>query len=868
MKGKLVLLFTSFLGSFSIPTIAQENCIYQVYDLAPGVNWGQPLLMTQLGSDLIFTGNDDVNGYELFKHTGPGAIPSLIFDLYPGAFSGFPVQLKAIGTDVFFVATDGVVGSELFKYDGTSISLACDVYPGPFGSDITEIVQVGSDLYFSADNGVTGFELFKFDGTSAVCVADVNPGPIGSSPKNLCVLGSDVYFTADDGVVGEEMWRYSGGSPSLVMDIEPGPGTSMPSEPIAYGGKVLFRATNFSGTGTELYGCNAGSCTLYEINPGIMNGNPTGFCIYAGNLYFRGFDAIAGYELWKFDGTGVSMIADIWPGPHTNNSTPNNLVVMGGVLYFGAHNGVNGTELYKYTGSGAPTLAADIRPGGSSSHSNPDHMLVLGTNLYFVANNGTVGREIHKFDGAVATLGEDIMPGAGTSEPDYFCAIGTNLYFSADDGVEGVELWVWPTVVDLTDDITVVSCDQYIAPSGTVYNTLGTFTVNDTISSVIHDCDSIITIDLTVYEITETVTVSACEPYTTPSGGATYSAVGTYSIIDTIPAVASPGCDSIMFIDLTISDYDDPAFGYPSTTYCQNEPDPSPTGVVTPGGVYSATPGGLLIFPSTGIIDLSFSTVGTYNVKYVTDGPCPDSSLFAVTITDSEDATFLYFPDTYCQTEDDPSPTSVTTPGGTFSATPPGLVIDPSTGEIDLSASALGSFTIEYLVDGPCPDSQTFVVNIGDLGIGVTQDGAYFEAIETGAIYQWIKCGPPDFPIVGATGQSYFAPTNGFYAVVVTVGECTDTSQCYEVLYYGIFEEALGNLFEVFPNPVQDVLNVKNLTSGDLGIKMTDLAGKILMETSAQGNSSEIDMSDFASGVYYIIIECSEGAYAGRLVKQ
>lgn len=54
------------------------------------------------------------------------------------------------------------------------------------------------------------------------------------------------------------------------------------------------------------------------------------------------------------------------------------------------------------------------------------------------------------------------------------------------------------------------------------------------------------------FKSSSTVTETACNNYTLPSGRATYSASGTYK--DTIPNTA--GCDSIMTIDLTINQVD------------------------------------------------------------------------------------------------------------------------------------------------------------------------------------------------------------------------------------------------------------------------------------------------------------------------
>ncbi len=60
---------------------------------------------------------------------------------------------------------------------------------------------------------------------------------------------------------------------------------------------------------------------------------------------------------------------------------------------------------------------------------------------------------------------------------------------------------------------------------------------------------------------------------------------------------------------------EDPAFTYPQSAYCQDEPNPLPTVTGDAGGTFSA-PGGLSLNPVTGQINLGASTPGTYTVTY------------------------------------------------------------------------------------------------------------------------------------------------------------------------------------------------------------------------------------------------------------
>ena len=140
------------------------------------------------------------------------------------------------------------------------------------------------------------------------------------------------------------------------------------------------------------------------------------------------------------------------------------------------------------------------------------------------------------------------------------------------------------------------------------------------------------------------------------------------------------------------------------------DPTPSLSGVT--GGTFSA-PSGLSINSSTGQIDLSNSTAGTYTVSYLTSSNlCATTSTFDVTIINDEDGSFSYNATEYCQSGSDPTPTITGTTGGSFSSGS-GLAINSSTGQIDLSASTTGIYTVSYLTSSNlCAVTGTFILTI------------------------------------------------------------------------------------------------------------------------------------------------------------
>lgn len=151
----------------------------------------------------------------------------------------------------------------------------------------------------------------------------------------------------------------------------------------------------------------------------------------------------------------------------------------------------------------------------------------------------------------------------------------------------------------------------------------------------------------------------------------------------------------------------DAGFTYGSSNYCVSSSDPAPSITGLTGGVFSSVPSGLSLDPFTGVIDVSSSTVGSYNVTYTVGGDCPNSQTQVVNIDDLDNADFSYSSFNFCTSGTDPFPTIAGLPGGDFSSSPAGLVLYTASGEIDLSASAIGNYSVNYTTSGACPNSST-----------------------------------------------------------------------------------------------------------------------------------------------------------------
>ena len=205
-----------------------------------------------------------------------------------------------------------------------------------------------------------------------------------------------------------------------------------------------------------------------------------------------------------------------------------------------------------------------------------------------------------------------------------------------------------------------------------------------------------------------------------PATGTIILSTSTLGVYTITYKTNGSSCPSSSSITMTIGSSSPSAvFSYPGSPFCKNGNDPLPTFAAgSSAGIFSASPSGLVfVHVNTGQIDLSASTPGTYTVtNYIpASGTCLSATQTAlVTITLADNASFTYTSATYCTSGNNPTPSITGLPGGTFSATPAGLVIDSITGIIRLDTSALGSYTLSYSTHGPCPNTSSIIMTITD----------------------------------------------------------------------------------------------------------------------------------------------------------
>ena len=167
-----------------------------------------------------------------------------------------------------------------------------------------------------------------------------------------------------------------------------------------------------------------------------------------------------------------------------------------------------------------------------------------------------------------------------------------------------------------------------------------------------------------------------------------------------------------------------------------------------------------------------------------------------------------------------------------------------------------------------CDSIVTLDLTITTVDVSVTLNDPTIMANATGATYVWLDCDNGNAPIAGETGQSFTATANGNYAVEVTENGCVDTSACSPIVTVSLGETSLFDGVSVYPNPVQNVVNVDLGNLENVTVKLLDLKGKVLfVETKVNESLYSFEMNQVA-GVYFVEVSSENSVKRFKVVKE
>lgn len=110
-------------------------------------------------------------------------------------------------------------------------------------------------------------------------------------------------------------------------------------------------------------------------------------------------------------------------------------------------------------------------------------------------------------------------------------------------------------------------------------------------------------------------------------------------------------------------------------------------------------------------------------------------------------------------------------------------------------------------------------------------------------------------PISSATGNTHQVTTSGTYTVQVSQNGCTSTSAPYQFVATAISGPGLWNgEVSLFPNPVFNQLNLRNVGGRKLSIQLFDIHGKTVRQWYTAQTTAILDVTGLAGGVYQLVL--------------
>jgi hypothetical protein len=373
--------------------------------------------------------------------------------------------------------------------------------------------------------------------------------------------------------------------------------------------------------------------------------------------------------------------------------------------------------------------------------------------------------------------------------------------------------------------------------NGKTYTQSGQY--KDTITNVA-GCDSVITLNLTINTggpALNTLNINTCNQYVL--NGKIYTQSGTYR--DTLIGVSAVGCDSILVLNLTLGKNG----SIQNITACKSYVFDGNT--LTQSGVYFDT-----LVNATGcdsIITLNL-TINSVNVSVTKVGNILTANETA--------ATYQWINCTNNQPIAGATAASYTaTTSGNYKVviTKNGCV-DTSTCTVVniISCNASLSYTNLSNDSVRCKEIR---VNASNVTLPITLNISWASNPSGNTIQQ------------NDSVRIYSDVCPGTYTV-----KLTDANGCKDSIVFtinepvGINETENQNLFMMYPNPANGIVELNFTDQSNKTITVTDVQGKAYMQFTSNQINQQIDISMLSQGLYFVRVDDENGTSIKKLIKQ
>ena len=349
-----------------------------------------------LSNIVLFQGSDSSNTQGLWETNGTA---NGTFWLTNGTFqdgfrpnAGSPMDLTVFGNQVLFSGRDANNRYELWTTDGTALDTV-EFNPtlitgagttATVGLDPSDLTVFSAEVLFNGVDMAGHHGLWATNG-SAVGTKEItgiaNTASTGVNPTDMTVFGGEVLFNGVDNTAGNVggLWATDGtkGGTHEITSVTGAASAGVdPTDITVFGGQALFNGADAAGRG--LWVTNGATATEVRGTSGL---NPTDITVFGSEVLFAGKDASGNTGLWVWNGTSAQELTGI--SGAVANLRPSDLTVYNGEVLFAGFNQFGRDQLWVTNGTSAGTQ--QLAPAGfnRSLGLTPSNMEVYNGQVLF-----------------------------------------------------------------------------------------------------------------------------------------------------------------------------------------------------------------------------------------------------------------------------------------------------------------------------------------------------------------------------------------------------------------------------------------------------------------------------------------------------
>ena len=326
-----------------------------------------------------------------------------------------------------------------------------------------------------------------------------------------------------------------------------------------------------------------------------------------------------------------------------------------------------------------------------------------------------------------------------------------------------------------------------------------------------------------------------------------------------------------------------------ASTYCTSDVNTTPLVTGNSSGTFSANSGNISVNATTGEIDMTSTTAGTYVITYTYSGGSIDNTVEVIagydltvnaTLCDG-DSVFLandwqttagVYQDIFSSV--DGCDSIVNTDVSILEA--PSIDVDTTICQGDsIMADGMwyqseGVYTQSFQAANGCDSLINYNLILEDYNTQITSGVSTLEVISTdGNTVEFIDCS--DSTVIQSDGNMLFeAPYNGEFAVKITGDDCVYYSECLNLTGVGLAENELYNV-KVFPNPTTGEVQFTDMPfNEDVELMVLSAQGRTVQKSTIQveNETMKLDLSGLENGVYFVHVKTSDYQIVKRVIKK